>query len=141
MENFSTALAAVSSLAAAIAACMSYRTSKQSLCFQKNLARSQNYFQKLASTLTKMESLKILLDNLSEISDEQFKSIEPLYLDIKSDLQYLSESIILKGKPSSFFSASSLGEAVGQTSNHRDEINHEIGQIKKVISEMFGKDG
>ena len=137
MEKFLTCLATVSTCAAAIAAWMSYRTSEQSLRFQKNIAQNQHHLQKLTSISTKMAVLKGLLSNVFEISDENYTSIEPFYLEIKSDLQTLAESEILKENPSSFFSASSLGEAIAQRTNYRNEINHEIGRIEKAVSDVF----
>ena len=123
--------------ASAFAAWKSYRITEQSQQFQKKLAKNQNYLNKMTSILTKMESLKSLLNNIHKISDGEFKFLEPLYIDIKSELQALATSKIMKENPSSFFIASSLGEALFKATNFRDEINLEICQIERDFNEIF----
>jgi len=138
MEGFLTGLVAISAFVAAIAACMSYWTSWQSLHLQKNLVKNQNLIQKLNSILTKMESFKEFLNDIPGITDEEFESMEPLYLEIKTDRHVLVESGIMEEKLSALFSASSFDEAVARPINHCDEINHEIAIIKKAINKMLG---
>jgi len=108
MEAFLMGLPTILAFASAIAAYKSYRTSAQSLRLQKNIATGR--LPKLTSISDKMGKLKGFLNNLPGITDAQFKSIEPLYLEIKSDLQTLVESGILEEK-SGFFSALSFGGA------------------------------
>jgi hypothetical protein len=129
MEVFLMVLTAISAFASAIAAVAAWKTSVQSLRLQKNIATGR--LQKLTSISDKMGKLKGFLNNLPGINDEQFGAIEPLYLEIKSDLQTLVESGILKEKPG-FFSAPSFGGAYACG----DGINHEIVRIEKAISKM-----
>ena len=138
MEIIFMGVATIAAIASALAAWMSYRTSVQSLRFQKNIAKNQIHLQKLNSATTRLNSLKDILNNIFGSSDEKFISIDPLYLEIKSDLQALEKSGILKEKPSKFFSASSLCEALTLSINCHDEINHELGWIENAINELFG---
>jgi len=136
MEIFMTVLVTLATLAAAIAAWMSYLTSKQSFSFQKKLARNQNRLHILALTSSKLKSLKTIT-NLFEIPDEKFISLEPLFLEIKSDIQKMTKLGILKGETSIGFRALTFGEMLTQNRNYIDEINHEIGRIETAINEIF----
>ena len=83
IENTSLILTTGATTFAAIAAWCSYKISKNSLDFQKNYAKNQNVIHELNRIIYNAETLQILIPKPLEISDEEFESIEPLFLKLK----------------------------------------------------------
>ncbi len=96
IENTSLILTALATAFAGIAAWCSYEVSKNSLNFQKNYAKNQNLINELNRIIYKTETLQILIPNPHKFSDNEFKSIEPLLFELKSELERLNMREIIK---------------------------------------------
>lgn len=130
-------LAAIAAIASAIAAWQSSVTSNRQLAFQKNLAKDQDSLFQIRLTLTSLRKLKRLTGNPLAANDTDFMSIERMYLDIKKDLEELSQRGFLPPERS-FFDAPSLAVAM---SNAMDTVpkafEAEIARIEIRISCLF----
>lgn len=86
------AIAAFAALCSAIAAYNSNKVSKDALKFQKKLVKNQGLLNKLNSTMANVITLRRYWGNSpsESISDDEFRLINPLFEDIKSDLEQLN---------------------------------------------------
>ncbi|WP_200765809.1 hypothetical protein [Vibrio nigripulchritudo] len=91
LDDVFTALSAVSALAAAIAAGFSYKVSKDSLKFQKQLATNQTVSVQLNSVLNLVVGIKLVLPNISSASDEEFTNLDEQLVELKRQVAYLSQ--------------------------------------------------
>lgn len=96
IENISLILTTAATIFAAIAAWCSYEVSKNSLDFQKNYAKNQNLINEFNRIIYKAETLQILIPKPLELSDDKFELIEPLLLELKSELERLNIRKIVK---------------------------------------------
>jgi len=82
-------LATVATIAAAIAAWFSYMVSKGSLEFQKSYAKNMSQIEELNRTISKAETLQILVPEPLAMSDDEFDSIDSLIANLQSELKRL----------------------------------------------------
>lgn len=123
IENTSLILTAAATIFAAIAAWFSYQVSKNSLDFQKNYAKNQNLINELNRIIYKAETLQILIPKPLKLSDEEFESIEPLLLELKSELQRLNMHEIVKYEDLKISSVESKFDLAKDNSSLKEVIN------------------
>lgn len=95
IENISLILTTIATFFAAIATWYSYKVSQNSLDFQKNYAKNQNLINELNRIIYNAETLKILIPEPFELSDDEFESIEPLLSKLKLELKHLGARKII----------------------------------------------
>lgn len=130
-------LATIAAIASAVAAWKSFITSQSALDFQKKLSKSQDDLFVTRLTLTNLRRLKRIIASPLAASDEDFSSTEQLYLEIKKDLEHLSENSALPPRGVSFFAASSLAEVIDDRGVATEEIDVEIKRIETKINGLF----
>ncbi len=123
IENTSLILTTGATTFAAIAAWCSYKISKNSLDFQKNYAKNQNVIHELNRIIYNAETLQILIPKPLEISDEEFESIEPLFLKLKLELERLSIRGIIDYKDLKISSIENKYDLVKNYSSLEEVIN------------------
>lgn len=130
-------LATVAAIASAIAAWKAQTAAKESLNFQKRLAKYQDALFLLRSTLEKLWILKRVLTEPLGVRDEDINSLESMHGEIRSSLDSLVQSEVLLARRSMLFSARSFAEIVDQMPVARGEIDLEIKRIQAKINEIF----
>jgi hypothetical protein len=123
IENTSLILTTVATIFAAIAAWCSYKVSKNSLDFQKNYAKNQNLINEINRIIYKAETLQILIPKPLDLSDDEFESIEPLLLELKSELERLNISKIVKYEALKISSVETMFDLAKDDSSLKEVIN------------------
>jgi len=90
MEILFIGVTAVATSFAAFSAWCSYRVSRESLKFQKIIAKNQNKTIQFNNVLIKLCSLKRLQKNVLDLSDDEFSSIEGIFDEVLKQLEELS---------------------------------------------------
>jgi len=90
-EHFFSILTVLATSLAACSAWCSYQVSKQSLLFQKSVAKNQNIAMQFNNVLTKLCSLNRMSKNPLKQSDEQFNSLDGVFIEIVDQLEELSD--------------------------------------------------
>ena len=90
MEIVLVGFTTAATIAAAVAAWFSYNVSKQTLEFQKKAATSQILHTQLLSIQGKLLKIRLNLDDIYGSSDEDFKSLEPMFNEVKKEIDILN---------------------------------------------------
>lgn len=130
-------LTAAATFFAAFSAWMSYRVSDRSLSFQKNYSKNQQLITKLNSIISKLRTVKHLTSNPLKISDEQFGTIEPLFLEARLELEKLEETGVFNYRSHKISEISSLREIIDQMSPENTYITEVIQALETKIDEIF----
>jgi len=128
IENTSLTLTTAATIFAAIAAWCSYKVSKNSLDFQKNYTKNQNLINELNRIIYKAETLQILIPKPLDLSDTEFESIEPLLIELKSELERLSIREIVKYKDLKISSVES-----------KFDLARDNSSLKEIIEKLEAK--
>ena len=131
------ALTTIATISAAIAAWMSYLTSSRTLAFQKNYSKNQHLIARLNIIISKLKTLKCLMENPLEISDDKFSSIEPIFLEVKAELESLGEIGVFDYSSAKISKISSLGEMVDHMTKNNAYLSEVIDELEPKISEVF----
>jgi len=92
MDDFLSFLTVLATAFAAGSAWCAYQVSKQSLLFQKSVAKNQNIAMQFNNVLTKLCSLnRMIKKNSLEQSDEQIESLDDIFSEIVAQLEELSD--------------------------------------------------
>ena len=137
IELIFIALTAIAAISAAIAAWMSYLTSSRSLAFQKNYAKNQHLIVRLNIIISKLRTLKYLMENTLEISDDKFNSIEPIFSEVKIELESLGEIGAFDYSSAKISKISSLCEMVDHMAKNNAYLSEVIDELELKISEVF----
>lgn len=137
IENISLILTAIATFFAAAAAWFSYSVSKKSFNFQKSYAKNQSLINSLNSTITKIRTLRTLMSDPSGTSDEQFQSMEPLLLEIRSELQHLADIEVIDFRSLQIYSITRFGEMVDQLSEGNNYLSEAIEVLESKLSGIF----
>lgn len=124
-------------LFAALSAWMSYRVSENSLSFQKNYAKNQQLIAQLNSTVSKLRTVKHLISNTTVISDDQFGTIEPLFIEARQDLQRLEEIGAFDYSSCPISKVTNLGEMIDQMSSENTYITEVIDALEARVAYIF----
>ena len=90
MEIVLVGFTTAATIAAAVAAWFSYNVSKQTLELQKKAATSQILHTQLLSIQGKLLKIRLNLDDIYGSSDEDFKSLEPMFNEVKKEIDILN---------------------------------------------------
>ena len=90
-EHFFSILTVLATSLAAGSAWCAYQVSKQSLLFQKSVAKNQNIAMQFNNVLTKLCSLNRMSKSVYQQSDEQFKALDGIFSEIVAQLEELSD--------------------------------------------------
>lgn len=131
-------LATIAAIASAVAAWKSFVISQNALDFQKKLAKHQDDVFALRLILTNLYRLKRLLGNPLAASDGDFSSVELIYLEIKNDLDRLTESATLPHGRSALLATSSLADLIQDRNSTIRLLDTEIRMIETTISDLLG---
>ncbi len=137
IENISVVLNTAATLFAAIAAWFSFVVSKNSLKFQKNYAKNQNLINKLNITITKARALQGWLGNITNISDSEVCSMEPLFFEIKAEVQHLGTIGELEFSSLKISSVDLFGELIDQMSKQRNCLSEVIEVLESKLNNVF----
>lgn len=130
-------LATIAAIASAVAAWKSYVASQGALAYQKKYTKHQADVFALRLAHTNLSRLKRILRNPLAASDEDFSSVDLIYLEIKNDLERLSENNILPTGRSAFLAASSLAELLYDKGAAVSKIDIEIKMIEATINDLI----
>ena len=133
IENTSLILTTAATIFAAIAAWSSYKVSKNSLNFQKNYAKNQTLINEFNRIIYKAETLQTLITDQPELSDDKFESIEPLFLELKSELKRLNRREIVKYGDLKISSVESMFDLSKDDSCLKEVIN----KLEEKTAEIF----
>lgn len=123
IENTSQILTTATTIFAAIAAWCSYNVSKNSLNFQKNYAKNQNLVTEFNRIIYNAETLQILIPKTQELSDQEFDSIESLFIKLKSELERLDKRGIIKYQELKILSVKNKYDLANNYSSLEEVIN------------------
>lgn len=137
IENGSLVLTALATLFAAIAAWFSYLVSRNSLRFQKSYARNQGLINNLNSVITKVRVLRTLMEDPGGISDEQFQSIEPLFSEIKADLQNLNDIGVIDFSSMKISRITSFGEMIDHMAKNNAYLSEVVDALEAALNDIF----
>lgn len=137
IEILFVGLTTAATLFAALSAWMSYRVSDNSLSFQKNYAKNQQLVTQLNSTISKLRTVKYLISNALAISDEQFGTIEPLFIEARLDLQRLEEIGAFDYSSYKISKVTSLGEAIDEMSAENTYLTEVIHALEARVACIF----
>lgn len=131
MEIIFIALTTAATIAAAIAAWFSYNVSKKSLSFQKQVAKNQSIHAQLISIQNKIMKIRLNLNDIWGVSDEDFEALEPMFSDLKKEIETLNYQV-------------SLDENICKLLRHSevvkledDELDQSIKAIQNTLSEIW----
>ncbi|HHI4977226.1 TPA: hypothetical protein ACP5VG_004943 [Vibrio parahaemolyticus] len=82
VEGLFVALSAVSAFAAAVAACFSFKVSRDALTFQKQMASNQVVSVQLNSILSLLINIRLVLSDSWGVTDSEFSSLEPTFVEL-----------------------------------------------------------
>ena len=129
---FLAILTVIAAGAAAVAAWFSYNVSQKTLQFQKDLATNQHVYIQLTSILNKLLKIRLLLNDIYGSPDEEFRSLEKTFNEIKKEIEALSYQITLDKDVLDLLNHSSVSTLV-------DEIlNPSIAAIQKTFKSIWG---
>jgi hypothetical protein len=137
IEIFFVGLTTAATLFAALSAWMSYRVSNSALNFQKNYAKNQQLIAQLNSTISKLRTVKYLISNTMSISDDQFGTIEPLFIEVRLDLQRLEEIGAFDYSSHRISKVTSLGEMIDEISSDNTYLAEVINALEARIACIF----
>jgi|UPI0005602B96 hypothetical protein len=137
IELIFIALTTIATISAAIAAWMSYLTSSRALSFQKNYTKNQHLITRLNIIISKLRTLKYMMENMLEISDDKFNSIESIFLEVKAELESLGEIGVFDYSSSKISKIPSLGEMVDHMAKNNAYLFEVIDEVEQKISEVF----
>lgn len=137
IEILFVGLTTAATLFAALSAWMSYRVSDNSLSFQKNYAKNQQLVAQLNSTISKLRTVKYLISNALAISDEQFGTIEPLFIEARLDLQRLEEIGAFDYSSYKISKVTSLGEVIDEMSAENTYLTEVIHALEARVACIF----
>lgn len=137
IENISLVLTTVATLSAAIAAWFSYRISKNSLNFQKNYAKNQSLVNELRSVSNKARTILSLISNPLDAPDNQFALIEPLFAELKANIQHFSNIGIIDYSSLKIKNVNSLGEMIDQMAKNNAYLTEIIEVLERKVNEIF----
>lgn len=137
IEIFFVGLTTAATLFAALSAWMSYRVSNSALNFQKNYAKNQLLIAQLNSTISKLRTVKYLISNTMSISDDQFGTIEPLFIEVRLDLQRLEEIGAFDYSSHRISKVTSLGEMIDEISSDNTYLAEVINALEARIACIF----
>ena len=84
-----------------------------------------------------MRTLRSLIANPLNTSDERFESIEPLLLVVKDDLQRLEEIEVFDYKKSKIANVNSLGEMVDHMAKNNQYITEVIVALEARLDAIY----
>jgi hypothetical protein len=137
IELIFIALTTIATISAAIAAWMSYLTSSRALSFQKNHTKNRHLITRLNIIISKLRTLKYLMENMPEISDDKFNSIESIFIEVKAELESLEEIGVFDYSSSKMSKISGLGEMVDHMAKSNAYLVEIIDELEEKISEVF----
>jgi len=130
-------LTTVATFFAAFSAWMSYRASDRLLSFQKNYSKNQHLMTQLISIISKLRVMKYLISNTLKISDEQFGTIEPLFIEIRLDLEKMEEAGVFDYSSCQISKVSGVCEMIDQMLSSDYYIKEVIDVLEKRIDAIF----
>lgn len=137
IEIFFVGLSTAATIFAALSAWMSYRVSNNSLNFQKNYAKSKQLTDQLNSTISKLREVKYLISNTMAISDDQFRTIEPLFIEVRLELQRLEEIGVFNYSSHQISKVTSLSEMIDEMSSENTYITEVINALEAKVTDVF----
>ncbi len=141
IELIFIALTAIATISAAIAAWMSCLTSSRALSFQKNYTKNQHLITRLNIIISKLRTLKYMMENILEISleisDDKFNLIESVFFEVKAELESLGEIGVFDYSSSKISKIPSLGEMVEHIAKNNAYLFEVIDEFEQKISEIF----
>ncbi|WP_332405651.1 hypothetical protein [Vibrio metschnikovii] len=96
MEIFFVGLSAISTLAAAAAAWFSYQVSKDNFKFQKKVTNNQATTYQFNHILALLIKLKVELNDIGALSDDEFLMLESKLQEIKKQINVLAHLVQLR---------------------------------------------
>ena len=137
IETISILLTTAATIFAALAAFLSYLVSKNSLKFQKSYSKNQCLIYRINLVISKIKTLRILISNPLSVSDDKFISIQPIFLEMKSELESLKELNALKYSSLKLSKIISLEELMEHISDNHSFLFDVINDLEKKINDMF----
>ncbi|MFH4517951.1 hypothetical protein WKI44_23130 [Vibrio alginolyticus] len=131
MEIFFVGLSAISTLAAAAAAWFSYQVSKDNFKFQKKVTNNQATSYQLNNVLELLIRLKVELEDIGSLSDDEFLKLEPQLQEIKKQINVLAHLVQLRPELIKLRNASDVAHLVDQ------ELELAIEVIKSEIKALW----
>ena len=131
MEIIFVALTTAATIAAAIAAWFSYSVSKKSLAFQKQVAKNQSIHAQLISIQNKIMKIRLNLNDIWGVSDEDFKDLEPMFSDVKKEIETLTYQVSLDENICELLHSSEVATLTD------DALNQSIKAIQKTLTEIW----
>ncbi|RIZ50143.1 hypothetical protein [Vibrio sp. PID23_8] len=131
MEIFFVGLSAISTSAAAAAAWFSYQVSKDNFKFQKKVTNNQATSYQLNNVLELLIRLKVELEDIGSLSDDEFLKLEPQLQEIKKQINVLAHLVQLRPELIKLRNASDVAHLVDQ------ELELAIEVIKSEIKALW----
>ncbi len=78
-----------------------------------------------------------MMENMLEISDDKFNSIESIFLEVKAELESLGEIGVFDYSSSKISKIPSLGEMVDHMAKNNAYLFEVIDEVEQKISEVF----
>jgi hypothetical protein len=122
---------------AAFSAWMSFRVADRSLEFQKNYAQKQQLILQINTVISKLRTIKYLSSNISNISDEQFSSFEPLFNEIKLELEKLEIIGVFDYQSSAISKVTVDANMISFISKSNPNITNIIDSLEQETNEIF----
>ncbi|EOX4263349.1 hypothetical protein HPY09_15165 [Vibrio cholerae] len=131
MEIFFVGLSAISTLAAAAAAWFSYQVSKDNFKFQKKVTNNQATSYQFNHILVLLIKLKVELNDIEALSDDEFLMLEPKLQEIKKQINVLAHLVQLRPELIKLRDAKDVAHLVDQ------ELDLAIKVIKSEIKALW----
>ncbi|EOX1815513.1 hypothetical protein ACPDXT_003401 [Vibrio cholerae] len=131
MEIFFVGLSAISTLAAAAAAWFSYQVSKDNFKFQKKVTNNQATSYQFNHILVLIIKLKVELNDIEALSDDEFLMLEPKLQEIKKQINVLAHLVQLRPELIKLRDAKDVAHLVDQ------ELDLAIKVIKSEIKALW----
>ncbi|MEJ3671284.1 hypothetical protein WFH35_03525 [Vibrio vulnificus] len=131
MEIFFVGLSAISTLAAAAAAWFSYQVSKDNFKFQKKVTNNQATSYQFNHILVLLIKLKVELNDIEALSDDEFLMLEPKLQEIKKQINVLAHLVQLRPELIKLRDAKEVAHLVDQ------ELDLAIKVIKSEIKALW----
>ena len=130
MEMIFLALTTVATITAAVAAIYSCKVSKLSLAFQKQSAKNQSIQPQLISIKNGVLQIQSTLNNIYNTPDEDFEKIDPIFSNLKKEINLLSYQIpldneileILNYPSPAYFTEDKINSAIKAINNTIEKI-------------------
>lgn len=130
-------LSALSAFAAAVAAWGSHKSARDTLAFQKRLAKHQDSLFLLRSTIESLWQHKRIFSDPLAAPDLDFANLVDAHSLIKRKMRDLVESGVLLPRDSGFFNASTEIEIAARIGEAVEEIDKEIQRMQAKINEIY----